>query len=214
MAEINFLSSVKKIKRNLENREKKNKKIISISKKFSAEYFDGERKYGYGGYINDGRWKKVAEKIINFYDLKENSKILDVGCAKGFLVNELNLLGIDAYGIDISEYALSKAERKFKKKLSICNAKKINFPDNYFDLVISFNTIHNLAYDDCLLSIKEIIRTSNKYKFIQVDAYENNTEKEDFLKWVLTAETHGTPKFWLDIFEETNYDGDWYWTKV
>ena len=121
---------------------------------------------------------------------------------------------MDAYGIDISEYALSKAEGEFKNKLSICNAKKINFPDNFFDLVISFNTIHNLAYKDCLLSIKEIIRTSKKNKFIQVDAYENDREKEEFLKWVLTAETYGTPKFWLDLFKKTNYDGDWYWTKV
>ena len=214
MVEINFLSSVKKIKRNIQVREKKDEKMISISKKFSYEYFDGDRKYGYGGYINDGRWKEVAKKIINYYSLKENSKILDVGCAKGFLVNEFNLLRMDAYGIDISEYALSKAEGEFKNKLSICNAKKINFPDNFFDLVISFNTIHNLAYKDCLLSIKEIIRTSKKNKFIQVDAYENDKKKEEFLKWVLTAETYGTPKFWLDLFKKTNYDGDWYWTKV
>ena len=214
MVEINFLSSFKKINRNLQERETKNEKIINISKEFSEKYFDGERKYGYGGYINDGRWKKVAQKIINHYSLNENSKILDVGCAKGFLVNEFNILGMDAYGIDISKYALSKAEGSFKNKLSIGNAKNINFPDNYFDLVISFNTIHNLPYTDCLLSIKEIIRTSKKYKFIQVDAYDNEKEKEEFMKWVLTAETHGTPNFWLDLFKKTNYDGDWYWTKV
>ena len=214
MVEVNFLSSVKKIKRNIEVREMKNEKIINISKKFSSEYFDGDRKYGYGGYFNDGRWKKVAKKIIDYYSLDKNSKILDVGCAKGFLVNELNLLGRDAYGIDISQYALSKYEGEFKKKIFKCNSKKINFPDNYFDLVISFNTIHNLVYDECKLSIKEIIRTSNNHKFIQVDAYENNEEKEEFLKWVLTAQTHGTPKFWLEMFKETCYDGDWYWTKV
>ena len=214
MVEINFLSSVKKINRNLKVREKKDEKIISISKKFSKEYFDGNRKYGYGGYVNDGRWKDVAKKIINHYSLKENSKILDVGCAKGFLVNEFNIFKMDAYGIDISEYALSKAEGEFKSKLLIGNAKRIDFPDNYFDLVISFNTIHNLPYNDCISSITEIIRTSKKYKFIQVDAYDNEIEKKEFLKWVLTAETHGTPKFWLDLFKKTNYDGDWYWTKV
>ena len=214
MTEINFLSSIKKIKRHLSYRNLKNIETINISKKFEREYFDGDRKYGYGGYVNDGRWKKVAEKFINYYKLEKGSKILDIGCAKGFLVHEFNKLGMDSYGIDISQYAMKCSDDKIKKKLSICNAKKIHFQDNFFDLVVSFNTIHNLPLDSCFKAILEINRIAKKHRFIQVDAYSNHQEKKIFLKWVLTAETHGTPKFWLDLFKKANYDGDWYWTKV
>lgn len=212
--EINFLSSIKKINRKINLRSAKTKDSIILSKKFGYEYFDGNRKYGYGGYYNDGRWLNVAKKIITKYKLKRNSKVLDIGCAKGYLVSSLCSLKIDAWGIDISKYAIAKSEETIREKLTLGNAKNLNFPDNYFDAVVSFNTIHNLKEEDCIKSLKEIMRVSKKYKFVQVDAYETQKEKKDFLKWVLTAETHGTPDFWYKIFAKAKYDGDWYWTKV
>jgi ubiquinone/menaquinone biosynthesis C-methylase UbiE len=212
--EINFLSSVKKINRAINIRAKKTQKNILVSKNFDYDYFDGDRKFGYGGYYNDGRWNKVAKKIINHYKLKENSKVLDVGCAKGYLVSALCSFNINAFGIDISEYAIKNSEASIRDKLTKCNAKNLSFKDNYFDAVISFNTIHNLKESDCIKSLQEIMRVSKKSKFVQVDAYENNKEKKDFLNWVLTAETHGTPEYWYKIFKKANYDGDWFWTKV
>ena len=49
------------------------------------EYYDGDRINGYGGYNYDGRWKKFLPRIIKRYKLKKNSKVLDLGCKKGFL---------------------------------------------------------------------------------------------------------------------------------
>lgn len=210
---INFLESIKQTKRNILLRNKnKNQKVIKESKKFGKLYFDGPRKFGYGGYINDGRWKKVAKKFIKFYKLKKKDKVIDIGCAKGFLVYEFNKLGIDAFGVDVSKYAINKSPPKIKKKLFISSAHNLPFKKNEFKLAISINTIHNLNSTNCRKAIKETKRVSSKYSFIQVDAYTNEAQKKKFMQWVLTAKTHYYPKKWLKIFKEVNYDRDYYWT--
>lgn len=215
MAKINLLNSIPKIKRNFIIRsKKKTKEHIKISKKFGKEYFDGKREFGYGGYKYDGRWKPVAKRIVHHYKLKKNNKVLDIGCGKGFLVKDLVDIGIDAYGIDISDYAIKNSKKEIFPRLFKGNAKKINFPDKCFDLVLSFNCIHNLKKRDCIKALKEIERVSKGKSFVQVDCYENEKEKKMFLEWVLTAETHGYPKEWFEIFKQAKYSGDWFWTKV
>ena len=66
---------------------------MKIASQFSEQYWDGDRRLGYGGYkYIPGRWKPVAEQIIKSYNLESGSKVLDVGCGKGFLLYELKLL--------------------------------------------------------------------------------------------------------------------------
>ena len=56
-----------------------------LAKKWDFDYWDGDRRINYGGYkYIDGRWEKVANAIFKHYDLPPNSKILDIGCGKGF----------------------------------------------------------------------------------------------------------------------------------
>ena len=215
MRKINLLKSLKKIKRNVDQRKlQKNKKIIEIAKKFGKSYFDGDRKYGYGGYFYDGRWKSVVRKFIKYYKLKKKDKILDIGCAKGFLVKDFIDKGIDAYGLDISKYALSQAPKKIKKKIFLGNATRLPFNDNTFKLVISINTLHNLDKNEFKSALKEINRVSNKFSFIQIDAYKNENEKKLFLNWVLTAKTHMFTKEWDEFLKKQNYKGDYFWTFV
>lgn len=215
MPEYNLLNTYPKAKRNLKLRKKfKTKKNISISRKYGKEYFDGPRKYGYGGYHYDGRWQKVAKDIIKRYKLKKGDRVLDIGCAKGFLVKDLIDLGIDAYGIDISEYALQNCHPEVVGKLHLGNAKKLNFPDKSFDFTISINTIHNLGIKDCISALSEMDRLSGKKCFVQVDSYRSKMEKQTFLSWVLTAHTHFYPQGWKKIFKKANYKGDYFWTIV
>ena len=215
---INLLNSIPKIKRKINSRFKnKDQKVKKIAKKFGYEYWDGPRKYGYGGYHYDKRWAPIAKKIVKIYELKKGDKVLDIGCGKGFLLFEifkLNL-GIEVFGLDISEYAIKKSPRELSGRIHLGNAKKLPFQDNSFDFVISLNTIHNLNKKDVIKSLNEINRVSkNKKKFLQVDSYNTVEEKKLFLKWVLTAKFHDYPKGWIKIFKETNYDGDYYWTIV
>ncbi len=215
MKKINLLKSFPKIYRNISSRKKNKKRNRNLALKFSKDYFDGNRDSGYGGYYYDGRWIKIAKSIIKIYKLKKNSKVLDVGCAKGFLMYDLLKVSknkIKVYGVDISSYAKSKAMPLIRKKIKICNCKKLPFKDNFFDFVISINTIHNLKKADCINAIKEISRVSKGKAFIQVDSYLDKKNLKNFLNWMLTAKTFLTPKNWKKFFIEAGYKGDYYFT--
>jgi ubiquinone/menaquinone biosynthesis C-methylase UbiE len=209
MAKKYKLLKSKKSYRNLRDRDtsKKNKLIAS---KFSKEYFDGTRSQGYGGYYYDGRWVKIAKKLIKKFKLKKGSKVLDVGCAKGFLMHDLKKVSknkIEVYGIDVSKYAKSRAMSSVRSKINIMNCKKLNFKDNSFDLVIAINVVHNLSSNLCKKSIKEIQRVSGGKAFIQVDAYRNDNELKILKKWIVTAKTYMKPAEWKQMFKETGYSG-------
>ena len=216
MVEVNLLKSLPQSKRNLKLREvKKTEEHIRISRKYGREYFDGSRDYGYGGYKYDGRWKPVAIDIIKYFNLNKGDKVLDVGCAKGFLVKDLCDLGINASGIDISQYALDNSIEGVRAKLSLANANQLPFPNDTFDAVLSINTIHNLDRNGCISALKEINRVcKSNNSFVQVDSYHTPEQKKIFESWVLTAKFYGYPQEWLEVFLEAEYSGDWYWTII
>jgi len=212
--QLNLLEAMPKAIRNTEARKKNKSLNRSIALKFGKEYFDGTREQGYGGYIYDGRWKKVAHKLIKIFNLKSGSKILDIGCAKGFLLYDLKQINpnFELHGIEISKYAISKSPKSIQKFIQNYSCEKINFPDNYFDCVLAINTIHNLPPKKCSNAIKEIQRVSNGNAFIQVDAYRNEGELKIFKDWMLTAKTFLTPKEWIALFKSSNYKGYYDWT--
>jgi ubiquinone/menaquinone biosynthesis C-methylase UbiE len=212
MGEVNLLRGLPERNRNIKARESaKTNDHVRISSQFDKIYFDGPREFGYGGYKYDGRWKPVAYDIVNHFDLKPGDKVLDVGCAKGFLVKDLLSLGIDAFGIDISRYAVLNCEPEVVGRLQIGSAEKLPFPDHSFNAVLSINTLHNLPRDLCLMALSEIERLSPSNSFVQVDSFKTKKQKEVFEAWVLTALTYGYPEEWLDIFDKAGYSGDYFW---
>lgn len=211
---LDLLESDKSVKRNIKSRTGNKNEFREKALKFEKDYFDGDRNTGYGGYYYDGRWVKIAKKIINIFDLKQGSKFLDVGCAKGFLLYDLynQINKIELYGIDISNYAKENAPLEIKNNIITSNCKQLDFKDNYFDAVVSINTIHNLDLDDCKNALREIQRVSGGNAFIQVDAYRDEEELEIFKDWMLTAKTYLKPDEWLELFDEIGYTGYYYWT--
>nr|AAK71261.1 unknown [Coxiella burnetii] len=179
-------------------------------------YFDGPRDYGYGGYRYDGRWVPVAKDMVDHFGLKAGDRVLDIGCAKGFLVKDFMKAcpGLEAYGIDISEYALMNCEPEVVGRLHLGNADHLPFPDNSFDAVISLNTVHNLPRERVIIALREIQRVSGGKAYIQVDSYHTPEQKSLFEDWVLTAEFHDYPEGWIKVFEEAGYTGDYNWTLV
>ena len=215
MREINLLKSLPVSKRNVTARStSKSKGKVKVARQYGRLYFDGPREYGYGGYNYDGRWKPVAKDIIDFFSLKPGDRVLDVGCAKGFLVKDLLALGIDAYGIDISEYAITNSEPEVTGRLHVGNANNLPFPDNSFRAIISINTIHNLVKSECITALREIERLAPGRGFVQVDSYLTKEQEKIFKDWVLTAKFHGYPEDWLRIFVESGYSGYYFWTII
>ncbi len=213
--EIDLLNNYPKSQRNLDARvSEKTNEIIKTARKFGKDFFDGDRKFGYGGFTYSPKyWQIVVRDFISHYNLKENAKILDVGCAKGYMVYDFKrqFPKLNIFGIDISQYAIDNCHPEVVENLQVGNCNNLQFEDNYFDLVISINTVHNLELEDCVQSIKEISRVSKGKSFITVDAYNDDEEKKRMLKWNLTAKTILSTKNWKDLFKNIGYNGDYYW---
>ena len=212
---INLLKNYPRSKRNLKKRsEEKNSKVRSVARKFGKDFFDGDRKFGYGGFeYNDKFWKIVVKDFKRYWKLNKKCSVLDIGCAKGFMLYDLKkeIPGIKVRGVDISKYAIKNAKREIKKYLKVANAMKLPFPNKSFDIVIAINTIHNLNKKDCAKSIKEINRVCRGKSFITVDAYRNFREKKRMYEWNLTAKTIMSVRQWKKFFNQNSYKGDYYW---
>ena len=213
--EIDLLANYPKVKRDLISRySAKSDKVCEIARRFDFDYFDGDRNHGYGGFIYQPRfWKPVVPDIIAHFKLTKESKVLDVGCAKGFFLHDLQeaLPGIDISGIDISSYAIENAIATVKGRVKVGDARNLDYEDGFFDFVLSINTVHNLNRDDCARALKEIQRISGGKAFITVDAYRSYEEKERLEAWNLTALTMMSVEEWKDFFVEVGYEGDYYW---
>ena len=213
--EIDLLKNYPKSKRNLDKRlSEKSPEIVKIAREFGEEFFDGDRKFGYGGLTyNSKYWGNVVKDFVKYYKIKPDAKILDVGCAKGYMVYDFKRQypGLEIHGIDISKYAIKNCHPEVKDNLQVGKAESLKFEDNYFDLVISINTVHNLELKDCVASIKEISRVSKGNSFITVDAYNSDEEKERMFKWNLTAKTIMSTNDWKDTFKKIGYNGNFYW---
>jgi ubiquinone/menaquinone biosynthesis C-methylase UbiE len=213
--EVNLLAKYPKTKRDLTKRQdEKTEEIRKVARRFEKDFFDGERKFGYGGFTyNPKFWSQVVKDFVEYYSLKSGNKILDVGCAKGFMLYDFQQLekNFELYGVDISSYAIKKKVNDLNGELQVADAKKLPYSDNFFDLVISINTIHNLDKNDCAQSLKEISRVSKKNSFITVDAFRNNEEKERMYAWNLTAKTIMSVDEWKSFFKKNQYNGDYFW---
>jgi ubiquinone/menaquinone biosynthesis C-methylase UbiE len=214
MAEINLLDCYPKAKRDYEKRAaEKTLAVIYLAKQFGRDFFDGDRKCGYGGYKYDGRWKSVVKRMKEFYQLADNAAILDIGCAKGFMLHDFKELMPRAQvaGVDVSKYAIDNAMPSVKPFLKVASTEKLPYQDISFDLVVSRNSIHNLPLERLKTALREIQRVCRGDSYITIDAWRNDQEKENLFKWVLTAETMMHVDDWKKIFAEVEYTGDYWW---
>lgn len=213
--EINLLSQYPRSKRPIDDRAKLiTEDHRATARKFGVEFFDGDRLTGYGGFNYHPRfWTDTVKVFRDHYKLAPDARILDVGCAKGFMIYDFKLLmpQADIRGVDVSHYAIENAKEEVRDFVQVADAVKLPFPDDYFDLVISINTIHNLPLDQCKQSLREIQRVTRKDAFLTVDAWRNDAEKKSMLAWNLTALTYMHVDDWKKVFDEVGYTGDYFW---
>jgi ubiquinone/menaquinone biosynthesis C-methylase UbiE len=212
--EINLLDTYPSADRDVEGRFKQiTEEHHRIARQFGQEFFDGDRLVGYGGYKYDGRWKSIVERFRDYYGLTSESSVLDVGCAKGFMLYDFQKIipSIRVAGVDISEYAIANVIPSVKPFTLVYNAKELPFASKSFDLVISITTLHNLPLEECKQAIREVQRVSRKHAFITLDSWHNETERDRMEKWNLTARTYMSVEDWKKLFAEVGYTGDYYW---
>jgi ubiquinone/menaquinone biosynthesis C-methylase UbiE len=181
------------------------------AKEYEFDYWDGDRRYGYGGYKYDGRWKTAAEKLIAIYDLKPGAKILDVGCGKAHLLYELQQLlpGSECRGFDISQHGLADAPEGIRDHLFRYRAQDAYpFGDQYFDLVLSLGCFHNLRIFELKTALAEVERVG-KNKYVMLESYRNELEMFNLECWALTAESLFDTAEWIWIYDHFGYTGDY-----
>ena len=182
------------------------------AKEYEFDYWDGNRRYGYGGYkYMPGRWKPVAELLIKNYNLTNNSQVLDVGCGKAFLLYEMKLLlpNLKISGFDISKHGLVQAQAKISKDLFIHRAQETYpFKDKQFDLVISLGCLHNLRIFELKIALKEIERVG-KQGYVMLESYRNEKELFYLQCWALTCESFFDKEEWIWIYKNYGYTGDY-----
>jgi SAM-dependent methyltransferase len=181
-----------------------------VARRFDRDYWDGDRRYGYGGYKYDGRWAIVAKQLVETYQLKDGAKILDVGCGRGFLLYEFTRLlpTCTVAGFDVSAYALATAKEEVRDHLFLHKAEKpLPYQDKEFDLVISLNALHNLPPQDVVKALKEMERVGRE-KYLVVESFRTPEELFNLQCWALTCESFFRPETWAWIYDLAGYTGD------
>ena len=185
---------------------------MEVAKQYGKDYWDGDRRYGYGGYkYMPGRWKPVAEELIKIYNLKSGSKVLDIGCGKGYLLYEIKLIipDLDITGVDSSDYGLENAKEEMKPFIYKHKAEvKLPYEDKEFDLVISLGTFHNLRLPELKIALSEMERVGKK-GYIMLESYRNEEELFNLQCWALTAESFFDEDEWVWLYNNFGYTGDY-----
>jgi SAM-dependent methyltransferase len=213
--EIDLMVNYPRSKRNVEARgQEKTEADRQLARQFGEAFFDGDRSHGYGGFSYHPRfWTPVIPTFRTHFAMADDASILDVGCAKGFMLYDFKQAMPQARvaGIDVSQYAIENALPEVKPFLQVADAKALPFEDNSFDFVFSITTLHNLELEELVVGLQEVERVSRKGSFITVDAYRNELEKERMEAWNLTAKTMMHVDEWKALFKKVGYTGDFYW---
>ena len=216
--EIDLMRLYPKPKNRIAERPKITEDDREVSRRFGFDYFDGDRRHGYGGFSYHPRfWTQTVDLITRHYELAVDAAILDVGCAKGFMLKDfsLHLPHARLAGIDVSPYAIEHAEKEVAMFVTVGGADSLPFDDDSFDLVISINTIHNLDRKGCLRAFSEIQRVCGGNAFVMVDGWKNEEERELLERWVLTAQTMLSADDWIALMDEAGYTGDYaFWNPL
>lgn len=190
----------------------------NIDGTFGKDYFDGDRSRGYGGYGDDGRWAGIAKKLQARYGLTAKSAVLDLGCAKGFLLKELALLipGITVRGFEVSQYAKDTAADLVKGCIDVGYPTRLPYADDSFDLVLAINALHFMPEADVRRTFEEIKRVTRRggRVFVQVDAFTNDLQHRSMMAWAPIIKTFLTPEAWDKLFLTDKLSVDTFYTII
>ncbi len=179
---------------------------------FGFDYFDNPGiRIGYGGYRYDGRYSKAVRRIVEHYNIQPGAKILEVGCAKGYVLVEFHKLGFDVTGIDISAYAVKNVHEDISNYVSQGEVFSLPFKDASFDLVLGKEILPHVLEEQVEAAILECMRVSKENIFLEIQCGRTSAELEFIKKWDCTHKTIRMPDWWESIFAKLEYFGDVYY---
>jgi len=211
MREFDLLSDYPVLKKRYVSKSSRTIKNRIIASLRGKSFYDGKREDGYGGFKYDGRWKIIAKKIFDAYKLKDNSKILQIGCDKGFLLKDIKEIypKSQVRGIEISDYAIKFSDKKIKNFIIKGPFHNLPFKDSEFDFVIAIGPVYSLNLADAIKCLNEIRRVGKGKSFITLGAYELEKDLRLFRYWTLLGSTILSKKEWIEVLKYTKYKGDY-----
>lgn len=179
-----------------------------------AAYYDGERQNGYGGFSYDGRWKTIIPSLADRYGLTASSRVLDIGCKKGFFLHDLKeaFPGITAKGVENHPYPMDNCMESVRADMTLSPYHTLPFADDSFDFIMAFSAIYMQNLGDVLQSLREIQRVGSGRSYITLGAYNNDRERAQFERWTLLGTTILHVDEWMDVFAASGYTGDYFFT--
>jgi SAM-dependent methyltransferase len=191
-----------------------NHRLIALKR--DENFFDGDRNYGYGGYVYDGRWQIIAENIIKTYSLKSDENILQINSEKGFLLKDLKNYNekLNLFGTETSNYAIKNTVDEVNKNIIISSPNNLPFDDNYFDFVLALGVVYTASLDDAIKIIKEIVRVCKNNSFITLASYSSIEDYFLFRDWTLLGTTVLKKNEWIEVLKYCNYTGDYFFTNA
>ena len=214
MAQLDFINSMhNRVRRDYRQRviEHDKAECATVARRYGEEYWDGDRRYGYGGYRYDGRWRGLADQLVAHWGLRPGQRVLDVGCGKGYLLYELGQAasGLELVGLDVSTYALERGKPELAGRFVAGDAARLPFADDSFDAVVSITTLHNLGLGDARSAFAEMQRVAPKpTKDVCVESWRTESEKANLLYWQLTCQSFHKPEDWRCLADMAGYQGD------
>lgn len=180
---------------------------------YGQEYYDNPEFPGFRGYRYNGSWRPIVRRIATDLQLPETARILDVGCAKGFLLYDFKMAlpRCQVAGVDISQYAIDNALPEVRENLVCASCTELPYESNSFDLVICLDTLHNLADPDCRRAVREIQRVGKKHRFIMAHSYHTPEQRQNLLRWEVTIQQMLSVTEWKELYRQEGYDGLYYW---
>ena len=176
---------------------------------FGYDYFDNPHLgVGYGGYQYDGRYAGAALAMCKHYGLREGDRVLEVGCAKGYVLVEFYRLGMDVVGLDTSAYAVELAHSDLGECVQVGDVCELPFDSGTFDLVFGKEVLPHIPEARVQKAILECMRVSKGAVFFEIQCGNTSVELEYMSRWDPTHKIFRTPDEWDNLFRELGFNGD------
>lgn len=166
---------------------------------------------GYGGYFYDGRYKPAVQRMVEYFGLAPGDRVLEIGCAKGFILYEFHSMGFVVTGVDASHYAISNAKEEVRDAISLNQTAILPFADDSFDLVLAKEVLPHIEEADVATFVGECMRVAKGPNvFFEIQCADTAEGEALMKKWDMTHKLTKSPLWWTDRLARSGYTGAYF----
>lgn len=177
---------------------------------FDRDYYENGIQAGVSCYENY-RWLPdltlpMAQAMVAHLGLSEADTILDFGCAKGFVVKALRIMGLNAYGVDVSEYAIAQADESTKKFIRVIQPGVVPYEDGGlpWSCIIAKDVFEHLTEDEAKTALRSFSNLTNKL-FVVVPLGDGERYVIPEMEKDVTHKIRQPAEWWMDRITQAGF---------